>query len=532
MRALRIFVALLSSTVVIAIATFVLMPKHSSTRGTGQKASPSEPSPTPVLEKEESPPAPPADLPTLVKSLRGDVVVIQTYDKNNALLGIGTGFFLDTRLVVTNHHVVAGAAHAEIKTKSGTARVSAAAAEDARNDLVILAIPDIRIYGHGLPLSSSAPDVGERIFVIGNPLGIEASVSDGIVAGKPPIDPFGTVIQITSPISPGSSGSPVFNSNGEVIGIATFQMVEGQNLNFAIPIEKARSLWKNSKESVEQGLAQLNTINAGLLDSMPDPFARGEFLFSMGNFDAAIPQFQEAARQNQRNGKARYMLGKCYRRTNPNAALNELKAALALSPGMVDAHSELGHVYMALHDEDNAMAEFRRALEIEPKHVGSLVGMASVHLARKEFHRAQAVLEEAVRSGDDSTAYLYLGWVYTALYREDEAFEALKKAVELNPDSIDAYKGLVTLYLGKQDPTPGMHYAQIALEKDTQDPQLHYLMGMMHLANDDPNAAARESKVLSDAYGKSSLDPSIADWRRKLESAIHAYQMRQYNRTS
>ncbi len=76
----------------------------------------------------------------------------------------------------------------------------------------------------------------------GSPLGLEKTLSDGIVSAIREIPGFGKVIQITAPISPGSSGSPVLNMQGEVIGIVTFQIVEGQNLNFAIPSERIASL--------------------------------------------------------------------------------------------------------------------------------------------------------------------------------------------------------------------------------------------------------------------------------------------------
>ena len=76
----------------------------------------------------------------------------------------------------------------------------------------------------------------------GSPLGLENTVSDGIVSAIRDIPDYGRIIQITAPISPGSSGSPVLNMQGEVIGVASFQIVEGQNLNFAIPSEKISSL--------------------------------------------------------------------------------------------------------------------------------------------------------------------------------------------------------------------------------------------------------------------------------------------------
>jgi hypothetical protein len=91
--------------------------------------------------------------------------------------------------------------------------------------------------------------------VIGSPFGLEQTVTDGIVSAVRASSEFGgTVIQITAPISPGSSGSPVINMKGQVIGVATFQIVKGQNLNFAIPAEKQLSKLEKSKTLAEWGL--------------------------------------------------------------------------------------------------------------------------------------------------------------------------------------------------------------------------------------------------------------------------------------
>jgi S1-C subfamily serine protease len=86
-----------------------------------------------------------------------------------------------------------------------------------------------------LPVSPAPPRVGEKVVVIGTPLGLAQTVSDGIVSAIREVPGFGKIIQMTAPISPGSSGSPVLNMKGEVVGVVTFLLVAGQNLNFAIP---------------------------------------------------------------------------------------------------------------------------------------------------------------------------------------------------------------------------------------------------------------------------------------------------------
>src|SRR5207248_4620099 len=89
-----------------------------------------------------------------------------------------------------------------------------------------------------LSLERTSPQEGESIVVIGNPFGLEGSVTNGIVSAVRDIPGFGRIIQITAPISPGSSGSPVVNMQGQVIGVATLQITGGQSVNFAIPSDR------------------------------------------------------------------------------------------------------------------------------------------------------------------------------------------------------------------------------------------------------------------------------------------------------
>ena len=85
-----------------------------------------------------------------------------------------------------------------------------------------------------LKVADLRPQVGERVLVVGSPLGLEESVSAGIVSAIRNIKDRGEFLQISAPISPGSSGGPVVNLQGRVIGVAAFQ-VRGQNINFAVP---------------------------------------------------------------------------------------------------------------------------------------------------------------------------------------------------------------------------------------------------------------------------------------------------------
>lgn len=196
------------------------------------------------------------NLPSLIKTIQPSVVSIAVYDAAGTVVRQGSGFFVsEIGDVITNRHVLEGAIRAEIKTTDGASySVTEVVAENQDADLVQVSVSISKSVPKPLPVTQILPEVGERVLVIGSPFGLEQTVSDGIVSAIRTSAEFGgRVIQITAPISPGSSGSPVINMKGQVIGVATFQIVKGQNLNFAIPVENLSKL-KKGRTLAEWGL--------------------------------------------------------------------------------------------------------------------------------------------------------------------------------------------------------------------------------------------------------------------------------------
>ncbi|HEX3478683.1 MAG TPA: trypsin-like peptidase domain-containing protein [Kofleriaceae bacterium] len=161
---------------------------------------------------------------------------------------IGTGFILDkTGVVATNLHVVVGESAIKIKLSDGSQyAVTQIDGVDPARDLALLQIR----AGKDLPTlklgDSSAMSAGDQVVAIGNPLGFDNSVTSGLISQVRPIcGPADiaaqkctqelTVLQISAAISPGSSGGPLFNQYGEVVGVTTAIITAGQNFNLAVP---------------------------------------------------------------------------------------------------------------------------------------------------------------------------------------------------------------------------------------------------------------------------------------------------------
>ena len=175
-------------------------------------------------------------LPELIKRVVPAVVTVVGFNAAGKVIRLGSGVFIDPEgHLITNLHVIKGVARAEVKLLKGEVYpLTEMVAADEKADLVKLVVNLPGGAPHYLRVSGARPEAGERVIVLGSPLGLEHTATDGMVSAIRTIRDRGEFLQISAPISPGSSGGPVVNMAGQVIGIATFQ-VKGQNLNFAVP---------------------------------------------------------------------------------------------------------------------------------------------------------------------------------------------------------------------------------------------------------------------------------------------------------
>lgn len=188
------------------------------------------------------------DIKQLHKQAREAVFLLRVFDSSGEAYASGTGFLVQKDLVATNHHVVESAARVEVVlSEDKTVDAAAIVAWDPENDLALLKLPSVERRPLSLG-SSRSLEPGDRVIVLGSPLGLSGTLSEGIVAALRPqglgadSEMSRPLLQITAPISSGSSGSPVLNARGAVVGVAVGIVSGGQNLNFAIPSDSLIAL--------------------------------------------------------------------------------------------------------------------------------------------------------------------------------------------------------------------------------------------------------------------------------------------------
>ncbi len=173
------------------------------------------------------------------------VLTLVALDAHDQPLALGSGFFITRNgIVATNAHVVEGAARVVVRWRGQTGAAERILRFDAKYDLITLQTSFSNSPAVALG-DSELVTVGQDVIVLGSPQGLEGTVSTGILSGVRNLEGV-KFLQITAPISPGSSGGPVFNTGGRVIGIATATVARGQNLNFALPINLLRDLGPSS----------------------------------------------------------------------------------------------------------------------------------------------------------------------------------------------------------------------------------------------------------------------------------------------
>jgi S1-C subfamily serine protease len=198
--------------------------------------------PAPKSTVQSAPPR--KSIPAIAKAANGAIVSIVMSNMNGRPIAQGSGFLVSKDgLIVTNYHVISEGSSAVVKLPDGDSYVvDGVLAFDKTRDVAV-----IKAHGENFRTlmlgNSDQIQVGQEVVAIGNPLSLASNVSNGIVSGiRTDEKRGGKFLQVTAPISPGSSGGPLFNMMGEVVGITTLYLEGGENLNFAIPINDAKRL--------------------------------------------------------------------------------------------------------------------------------------------------------------------------------------------------------------------------------------------------------------------------------------------------
>jgi serine protease Do len=443
------------------------------------------------------------DLTELVKNIQPAVATVVAYDVNGNVASIGTGFFISKLgYLVTNYHVLFGNFSADIKTADGdTYPIKTIVAQNQATDLLKVGvdIPAERV--RWLDVSDEPPLIAQHVVVVGSPMGLEQSVSDGIVSSVREIPGVGTFYQISAPISPGSSGSPVVNLKGKVVGVATFQFLQGQNLNFAIAGKSIREI---QAEPPGQSLSEWTFNQSNQKTVLAEEMCRKGFSFSVnGQDEKALEYFKKATENDPSSTAAWYGLGYCYAGQNSYTdAIAAYKRAIQTNPTNAAARYHLANYLYEIGHDQEAIETYKQVVSINPDFEEAHFNLGLIYLKVGRLEESKEAFQDVVRINPQSAAAHYnIGVSCTRLGQYEEAVDAYKKAIQIQPDFTEAhyYLGVVYGELGKN--RDELEAYKQAIRTNPDFAPAHYAMGQAYLKRGDKAAALDQYKILKNLDG-------------------------------
>ena len=457
-------------------------------------------------------------LPELVRRIKPSAVAIETFDARGEKLSRGSGFFVDMDRVVTNRHVIDGAYRAEVHSVSGSSYpVKSVIAVDAEGDVALLKIDAPPNAVRPLSLDRTSPQEGESIVVIGNPFGLEGSVTNGIVSAVRDIPGFGRIIQITAPISPGSSGSPVVNMQGQVIGVATLQVAGGQSVNFAIPSERIAQLDRSAQTQTgpAMSLSELVTATSRNKRARAVEFFRNGLTFlSKDDCQGALPYFQKATDADTNYAEAWAQMGFCHEKLgHHNEAIDASKKAVNIRPSP-ESYFNIGLANYYLKQYREAEAAYRQSIKLDPYTAAdAYYALGLTYRDSGQFDDEIAAYKNAIRLRSDyAGAYDRLGQRYLQMKRYAEAIEAFKQLAMLKPGDANAQNSLGETYAAATRNEEAVESFRQAIRLKPDFGKAYYNLGKTLLAQGQRDAAIEQYVVLQN------LDE---DWAEKLYNLIY-----------
>jgi tetratricopeptide (TPR) repeat protein len=451
-------------------------------------------------------------LPELVRRIKPSAVAIETFDSRGEKLSRGSGFFIDGDRIVTNRHVIEGAHRAEVHSSTGVVfPVRGVLAVDAEGDIALLKIDIPNPPVRPLQLDKTSPQEGESVVVIGNPLGLEGSVTNGIVSAVRDIPTFGRIIQITAAISSGSSGSPVVNMQGQVIGIATLQVTGGQSVNFAIPSERITQLQVASVMSLADLVASSGRNKRAKAVQF---FRDGLSFLSKDDCEKALTYFEKAVESDSSYADAWAQSGFCNEKLGKHAeALEASKKAVNLRPS-AESYFNIGLASFYLKQYKEAAEAYRASIKLDPYNAAD--AYYALGLVYRDWGKADDEIQaykQAIKQRPDYTvAYERLGSRYLKSKKFTEAIEVFRQLAALKPGDPFAPNSMGEAYLELNKLNEAIESFRQSIRLKPDFGRAYYNLGKSLLAMGNRDAALEQYTILTN------IDP---DWAEKLNAIIN-----------
>lgn len=367
---------------------------------------------------------------------------IITLERSEQPILQGSGVVIDNQHVLSNCHVLMPGGFWTVTIGGHEYTDGKLAATDPERDLCTLKIPNLS--APPVRLASNDAFIGQRVFTIGAPRGLDLTIGEGLISALRQ-DSGGTVLQTSAPISPGSSGGGLFDGNGELLGITAYQYVEGENLNFALPIRWIADLPDRSQKYRARRAQSVQYVLSCMAANRRQEYERarqiGETWSKSDPYNASAWQcLGEAATGQADFVTAFHSLNKAVELGPDPSALVALGAAHIYWDIRSLAGLNASSVRMRHEDEVAAETALKRAIAIDPQYGEAWERLSQLYDLTRQYNEAFASANRATEI-DPTSAFAWerLASACLDLKKNDCAISAAKRATTLDGSDLDAW---------------------------------------------------------------------------------------------
>ncbi len=412
------------------------------------------------------------------------IVVIRTYDAKGNDQGLGSGVMVAAGVIATNCHVIEGVAKIQVvyrrKEYPATLRHS-----DWDRDVCTLTVSGLQAQAV-VTGTTGRLKVGAKVYAIGAPQGLELTLSEGIISSLRQVE-GGQYLQISAPISPGSSGGGLFDEEGRLIGLPTFYLAEGQQLNFAVPVEWIVELPKRHKQLTDHAQTSFTTwLNqSAAFQEKQDWSGLKEHAL---RWIAVQPQEAEAW----------FYLGFAYSESRQTAkAIDAYQHALRINQELAGVWDNLGFAYIQAGQTAKAIDAYQQVLRIKPEWYDTWSNLAVAYNASGLTAKAIDAYQQALRINPDFfVAWNNLGNAFIQSDQTSKAIDAYQQALRINSESFDAWSNLGNAYGQSGKAANAIEACQRALSIKPEYDLAWYNLGVAYRMSSQPDQVMEVYKRL------------------------------------
>lgn len=364
-------------------------------------------------------------------------VVVIAYDDRGDPSSLGSGVVLPDGSIATNCHVIKAASKLSVHHQ-GKDYPALAKHTDWERDICSIIVRGLKAPTATLGRTKGLK-IGAKVYTISAPEGLELTLSEGIISGLRKVE-GGQYIQTTAPISQGSSGGGLYDENGELLGLISFFIKEGQSLNFALPVEWIRDLPERHSKKQSNDIPMTECIEKAL---------RIEKEKDWDQLEIHAKRWIEV---EENCAEAWFYLGVAY---GGNAKLSEeieaYKQALRIDQRLAKVWYRLGLAYMITGKRFQQIEAFEHAISIDPEYKNGLIWfyLGSCYKATGQTLKAIEAYEQLLRINPkgaiSSDVWYDLGRIYKSSGDSQKVMEVYYNLKELDPDMAKEFFNKVVL---------------------------------------------------------------------------------------